>query len=230
MRAAMQPAILKRLRRLFGAGTLLDYSDIVPSYELYADLQTNRYQSFESEHPHWQEGQRRFIAKHFSDVSRESEILDVACGDGVGLRCFREMGFTKITGVEFNPAKAERAVAHGYPVHGADMHDLSCFKDRSFNIVYSSHTMEHAYRPRRVLKELIRVLRSDGALIVVLPYPDTGTENDPAHGAKYELGTNVPDGGTKVASFFSSHRLRLTSKEVDDFREPEIWLRFIRMG
>ena len=59
------------------------------------------------------------------------------------------------------------------------MHDLSCFTDRSFDIVYSSHTIEHAYHPRRVVKELTRVLRSDGELIVVLPYPDTGTENDP---------------------------------------------------
>ena len=47
----MQPAILKRLRRLFGAGTLRDYSDVVPSYELYADLQKNRYQSFEANIP-----------------------------------------------------------------------------------------------------------------------------------------------------------------------------------
>jgi ubiquinone/menaquinone biosynthesis C-methylase UbiE len=230
MRTAMQLAILRRLRRLFGAGTPRDYSDVVPSYELYADLQKNRYQSFESEHPHWQEGQRRFIAKQFSELPRESEILDVACGDGVGLRCFREMGFSRVTGVEFNHAKAERALGHGYSVHGADMHDLSCFTDRSFDIVYSSNTIEHAYHPRRVLKELTRVLRSDGELIVVLPYPDTGTENDPAHGAKYELGTNVADGGIKVASFFARHPLRLTSKEFDDFREPEILLRFTRMG
>ena len=110
------------------------------------------------------------------------------------------------------------------------MHDLSCFTDRSFDIVYSSHTIEHAYHPRRVVKELTRVLRSDGELIVVLPYPDTGTENDPAHGAEYELGTNVADGGMKVVSFFARHPLRLTSKEFDDFREPEIWLRFTRMG
>ena len=70
-----------------------------------------------------------------------------------------------------------------------------------------------------MVKELTRVLRSDGELIVVLPYPDTGTQNDPAHGAKYELGTNVEDGGMKVVSFFARHPLRLTSKEFDDFRE-----------
>ena len=226
----MQTAVAKRLRHLFGARAPLDYSDIVPSYELYADLQKNRYQSFESEHPHWEQGQRRFIARHFTDMPRDAAILDVACGDGVGLRCFSEMGFTRVTGVEFNSAKAERARHIGYTVHGADMHDLSCLADRSFDVVYSSHTIEHAYYPRRALKELTRVLRRDGDLIVVLPYPDMGTENDPAHGAKYELGTNVHDGGMKVVSFFARRGLRLTAKEFDDFREPEIWLRFTRTG
>jgi hypothetical protein len=73
----MQPAILKRLRRLFGAGTLLDYSDIVPSYELYADLQTNRYQSFESEHPHWQEGQRLHREAFLRRIAR---VRNSRCG------------------------------------------------------------------------------------------------------------------------------------------------------
>ena len=47
---------------------------------------------------------------------------------------------------------------------------------------------------------------------------------------EYKLGTNVEDGGMKVVAFFARHPLRLTSKEFDDFREPEIWLRFIRVG
>jgi 2-polyprenyl-3-methyl-5-hydroxy-6-metoxy-1,4-benzoquinol methylase len=222
----MRPALLKRALRLIQGRSALDYSDIVPTYEIYADLQRNRYQSFESEDSHWREGQRRFIAQQFVNAPRDAAILDIACGDGVGLSCFRDMGFTGVTGVEFNAAKAERARSCGFPVHCYDMHDLSQLQGGSFDVVYSSHTIEHAYYPRRALKELTRMLRRNGEMIVVLPYPDQRTENDPAHGAKYELGTNVADGGTKVTVFFARHGLRLVAKAFDDFREPEIWLRF----
>lgn len=226
----MPLGIPRRLRHIFGSGLPRNYSDIVPSYQQYADLQKTHYLSFESEQPHWQEGQRRFIVTQFCDVPRQSAILDIACGDGVGLACFRELGFANVTGVEFNPVKADRARRHGYPVESTDMHDLSCFADRAFDVIYSSHTIEHAYYPHRVLDGLTRTLRDDGELIVVLPYPDMGTENDPAHGAKYELGTNRNDGGAQVTRFFTRRGLRLTARTFDSFREPEIWLRLARIG
>jgi SAM-dependent methyltransferase len=108
------------------------------------------------------------------------------------------------------------------------MHDLSCFPDQAFAVVYSSHTIEHAYYPKQMIAELIRVLQKDGELIVVLPYPDETAKNDLAHGAKYELGTNIDDGGRTVVSVFESLGLQLKTQAFDDFREPEIWLTFAK--
>lgn len=195
-----------------------------------ASLQKHRYCSFESEVPKWEVGQRRYIEQSFAAAGKDRKILDIACGDGVGLRCFRSLGFADVTGVEFNPEKADRARQAGYPVLCQDMHDLACFKDGTFDYVYSSHTIEHAYFPDRMVAELVRVLRPGGKLLIVLPYPDVTEANDPAHGAKYELGTNLADDGRRVVSFFQRHGVTLEAKGYDDFREPEIWLTFTRSG
>jgi hypothetical protein len=79
-----------------------------------------------------------------------------------------------------------------------------------------------------MMAELVRVLRVGGKLLVVLPYPDPTTENDLAHGAQYELGTNLDDDGQSVVAFFQRRGVMLDSKEYDAFREPEVWLTFTR--
>jgi SAM-dependent methyltransferase len=215
------------LRRL-GLSRSRAYQDIVPSYREYKDLQTGHFCSYESEVPKWEEGQRRFIDLHFGRLPRDSAILDIACGDGVGLRAFRAAGFTNVTGLEFNTLKAERARQSGYPVLCQDMHDLSGIATGGFDVVYSSHTIEHAYYPKRMIRELARVLRPGGRMFVVLPYPDPTTVNDQAHGAKYELGTNLDDDGRTVVAYFERCGLRTLAKTYDQFREPEIWLTFTR--
>ncbi len=182
------------------------------------------YCSHESQVPKWEEGQRRYIDAVFGSVDREIRILDIACGDGVGLRQFRNLGFRNVVGVEFNEAKLAKARETGYEVVAADMHDLSCFQPRSFHIVYSSHTLEHAFKPAQVLAEFHRILVPHGNLFVVLPYPDLDQWNEQAHGAKYELGTSIADQGQTVIEYFARHGFGLITHEFDAFREPEIWL------
>ena len=197
-----------------------------PSRDESLQLQTGKYCSLETDNERWREGQRRAVTRLFNGVSRKRRILDIACGDGVGLKCFRELGFTEVTGVEFNKTKADMARKHGYEVHELDMHDLSQFDDLSFDVVYSSHTLEHAYELAKVIEELHRVLTNDGELHVILPFPDPGVHNMEAHSAKHVLGTEIDDRGEKVVAFFEQRGFQLVEKQFDDFREPEIWLRF----
>jgi SAM-dependent methyltransferase len=97
------------------------------------------------------------------------------------------------------------------------------FDPLSLDIVYSSHTLEHAYWPDKVVKEFHRILKLDGKLFVVLPYPDSGN-NAEAHGAKYELGTTTDDGGAAVMTYFTKRGFSLEFVKAESFREPEIWL------
>jgi len=221
------------IRRLRVAGRALgrlrprprSYRDVVSDYAQYESLQKGKYCSFESAMPNWEEGQRRYLDAMLVALDRKLRILDIACGDGVGLRHFKTLGFSEVVGVEFSREKAEIARRTGYRVEESDMHDLGIFSDGDFDVIYSSHTLEHAYQPRRVVRELRRLLRAGGRLFVVLPYPDPpNPANDEAHGGKYELGTDRTDGGKTVTRFFVEQGFAIKDVRFDQFREPEIWL------
>lgn len=200
------------------------YPRIVPDYKKYAVLQTEKFCSSESTVKKWSEGQKRYLKKMFGSVSRSKKILDIACGDGVGLSIFKKMGFHSVAGVEFQKEKAEIAKRTGFKVFGYDMHDLHEIHNETYDIVYSSHTLEHAYYPVKMLRELRRILKNEGFLYMVLPYPDVGHWDDEAHGAKYQLGTHLEDGGVTVKRFFELNGFSIQDVRYDSFRQPEIWL------
>lgn len=212
------------LPNFFGKGKYLYYSDIVTSYKEYQKLQKNTFCSFESENIKYKMGQQRCIKRLFSTTNRQKRILDIACGDGVGLREFKKLRFKNVIGVEFNDKKLIPARKIGYQVLNLDMHNLSRIRSRSVDIVYSSHTLEHSYYPDKVIKELHRVLIPSGKLYVILPYPDIRKASLKAHGARLELGTNVSDNGVRVVNYFEKCGFSLLKKTFDSFREPEIWL------
>lgn len=200
------------------------FSQIVRSYHKYLSLQFGKFSSYESQDQHWSAGQKRFIDIFFADWSRQLSILDIACGDGVGLREFRRLGYEHVVGVELNPQKAKRASRYGYPVFKADIHDISPLGNQRFDVIYCSHTLEHAYRPAQVIKEFRSHLTKRGLLLIVLPYPDVRPDSEQAHGARYELGTNRADDAAGLIKFFAKHGFRVIDHFFDTFREPEVWL------
>lgn len=54
-------------------------------------------------------------------------------------------------------------------VYIADAVDMSCIRDDSYDFVMSSNNLEHIANPVKALKEFIRVLRSGGAVVVIVP-------------------------------------------------------------
>jgi len=204
--------------------------DLISDYDEYLRLQCERYLSHESEVARWVEGQRRFVEAAFAAISRGARVLDCACGDGVGLEALRSLGFRDPVGVELASVKARRARDRGFRVEELDMHDLSPLESSSFDAILSSHTLEHAYEPGRVIGEFRRLLAPGGSLQVVLPFPDPGARNELAHTAKYELGTESDDGGERATRFFQDRGFDLVSRRLDDYREPELWLSLRKRG
>ena len=98
-------------------------------------------------------------------------VLDFGCNDGMFLRwlnCGRRIG------VEVNPAareECERASATtAIPV---ELHsDISDVEDGIVDVVISNHCLEHTLTPYEILRQLHRVLRPGGKLVVVLPFDD----------------------------------------------------------
>ena len=195
-------------------------------YLSYEYAQKVKFKSHEIDVPKWEEGQMRFIKRWFNEYDKSLSILDISCGDGVGLRQFKKLGFLNVVGADFEEEKIKLASKTGYTTYLADFHKLDMFQDNEFDIVYSSHSLEHSYNPKAVISEFKRILITNGHLILVLPYPDADDWNLCAHCAKHEIGTNKNDNAKTIIRYVECFGFKLLKKEFDQFREPEVWLCF----
>lgn len=102
--------------------------------------------------------------------SNTGKLLDVGCGSGDRLDILRKVGFDTY-GVEISQA-AEYAKQHlGLNVKQGDLFDAD-YPDSFFDIVTLYNVLEHTHDPRKVIKELKRILKDNGILIIQVPNID----------------------------------------------------------
>jgi 2-polyprenyl-3-methyl-5-hydroxy-6-metoxy-1,4-benzoquinol methylase len=190
--------------------------------EEYLYYQTVVGKSHEEDSPRWTEGQIRFISYVNNFLEKGSIILDCACGDGVGLQELKRLGHTAI-GMDIAEDKISRARGSQSEVYFADMHEIEEYPNYTFDAIMSSHTLEHAHSPEKVVINFRDKLRKDGKLFIVLPFPDPGDWNKDIHVGKWILRTDGED-QEKVISFFTDLGFTLLDTKLDEYREPEIWI------
>lgn len=107
-------------------------------------------------------------------------VLDVGCGQGVGLEVFKSAGLEPI-GITLGD-DAEVCRAKGFEVVEMDLSFLD-FEDGRFDLVWCRHALEHSVFPFFTLSEMHRVLKPGGVLYVEVPAPDTscGHQTNPNH-------------------------------------------------
>ena len=84
-----------------------------------------------------------------------SRVLCVGCRNAVELNEFRARGFADVVGIDLFSQHPDILVM--------DMHEMT-FADESFDVIFSSHSLEHSYDLERVVGEIARVARR-GALV-----------------------------------------------------------------
>ena len=100
----------------------------------------------------------------------ERDVLDVACGTGVGSSFLQRAGARSVLGLDIDP----KAIAFAKATYGdcefaqSDAMAL-CLKDNSVDVVVSFETLEHLQEPEGFLMECRRVLRSGGTLVCSTP-------------------------------------------------------------
>jgi SAM-dependent methyltransferase len=107
------------------------------------------------------------------------DVLDVGCNTGYGTVRFTPVA-RRVVGVDVSPRAIEAALDR--EVDGRPEFILSGglelpFADRSFDLVTSFQVLEHVPDPRVFLRELVRVTRPGGQ--VILATPNAATRLDP---------------------------------------------------
>jgi SAM-dependent methyltransferase len=145
-------------------------------YREYLDAQLERSLSKRENDPG--AGARVLIEHAVSGrASSAARVLCVGCRNGIELDEFRACGLHDVVGIDLFSQRDDILVM--------DMHAMT-FPGDSFDVVYSSHSLEHAYDVGTVVRELARVGRDGAVVAVEVPVRHKGSTADRAEFAGLE--------------------------------------------
>ena len=109
-----------------------------------------------------------FKARAEKFFPRTPSFLDVGCATGMFLEKMRNEGWS-VRGVEVCPESAEYGrTKRGIDIVNSTFSDAA-FDDESFDVIHSSHFVEHVTAPVDFFNEAFRVLKPGGLLITTTP-------------------------------------------------------------
>jgi SAM-dependent methyltransferase len=139
---------------------------------------------FEIEATHWWfRGRRRVIAsllRRWAPARRPLLLADVGCGPGANVSMLAEFG--RVVAMDPSPhALAFARGSHDGQLVSAGIPHL-CFADATFDVVCALDVVEHVDDDRAAARELWRVCRPGGLLVVTVPsYEWLWSEHDEAN-------------------------------------------------
>jgi SAM-dependent methyltransferase len=115
----------------------------------------------------WREGQERRLQmiRRYAPLAGK-RVLDVGCGIGMYPTAF--LRYTDdVVGIEIEFERAQQAYEKA-TVTQARGEDLP-FPDDAFDIVHSHEVLEHVTDDRRAVREMVRVVRPGGRIVIFVP-------------------------------------------------------------
>ena len=93
--------------------------------------------------------------------------LDIGCATGALLLRLRERGW-RVTGVEISPSAGYARDKRGLDVYSLPLEE-NRFPPESFDLILSSHLIEHLNEPAAFVRETCRLLRPGGRFLITTP-------------------------------------------------------------
>jgi SAM-dependent methyltransferase len=129
----------------------------------------------------WYRGRRRVLDAVIAGLSMPSRprVLDAGCGSGRTLDDLARYG--NVSGVDLSPVAARAARRRGHEALVAPVESLP-HADATFDLVTCLDVIEHTPDDRRSLRELRRVTKPGGRLVVTVPaHPALWSAHDEAN-------------------------------------------------
>ena len=128
-------------------------------YHEYLEMQITR-SYFKRSNP-FPEHSRELINKIADTVEIGGlDVLCVGCRNLHEIKYLRDKSAKKVVGIDLYSEDSDISVM--------DMHSMS-FNDNSFDLVYSSHSLEHALDTLKAVSEFVRVVRDGGFIVIEVP-------------------------------------------------------------
>jgi ubiquinone/menaquinone biosynthesis C-methylase UbiE len=112
-----------------------------------------------------------FIEKHsILTKGMNRKVLDVGCGEGYMKYFFDKSPDLEWHGVEQWDERRELCKSLGYQVYNLDINEQSLpFDNGTFDVVIASHVVEHLSNMDYAVREMDRVLKTGGILLIAVP-------------------------------------------------------------
>jgi SAM-dependent methyltransferase len=106
----------------------------------------------------------RMKYRHAIPFVESGRLLDIGCGNGTELYKLKSMGW-EVYGVEIDTDASERARSKGMPVFTGDLFEAN-YPDHFFHVIRMSFVLEHLPNPKKVLREIHRILVPGGKIYI----------------------------------------------------------------
>ena len=100
------------------------------------------------------------------DLSR-GKVLDIGCGSGYVLLALKEKG-CEVSGLEANQNAVDMCTGLGLDVFQGTLEEAD-YPDNSFDVVILSQVIEHLQSPSETLREINRILKPGGKVLLYCP-------------------------------------------------------------
>ncbi len=141
---------------------------------------------------------------------KDKKILDIACGVGYGCKMFIDQGAKHVTGCDLSDESIDYAKKHfstnNIEFLKKDIRHLD-FPDETFDCVVSFETLEHIKEQEIVLKELNRVLKKDGFLIISTPNREVRSLDEEGSNIFHEKELSVNEFKNLITLYFPKFEL-----------------------
>ncbi|MBI1975591.1 MAG: class I SAM-dependent methyltransferase [Candidatus Vogelbacteria bacterium] len=118
----------------------------------------------------WRTGREARMIRKYLPGARDA--LEVGASWGRYILQLRDFFGFRIQGVELNKKMCELGRSKGIQMHEGTLEDAH-LPDESLDVIIMSHVIEHLYDPRGTMREVFRILRPGGIVIIKTPNSDT---------------------------------------------------------